>query len=55
MREGALHELKMVERALLRRPPSSEQLRRLRPILDRLRLRRVLGRPAPKHSGDEIV
>ncbi len=44
MRQGALHELKMVERALLRRPPSSEQLRPLRPILDRLRLHRALAR-----------
>jgi hypothetical protein len=44
MREGALHELRLVERALFRRPPSNEQQRRLRPILDRLRLRRMLAR-----------
>ena len=51
MRQGALHELKMVERALLRCPPSSEQLRRLRPILERLKLRRLLSRPPGRPAG----
>lgn len=39
MRQGAFHELKLVERALSRRPLSAEQRRRLQPILARLGLR----------------
>jgi hypothetical protein len=53
MREGALHELKMLERALACRPVTAEQKRRLRPILARLHLRlRRLPRQTirPRHG-----
>ncbi len=39
MREGALRELKMLERALACRPVTAEQWRRFRPIIARLHLR----------------